>query len=151
MISNDTIGTSANPPIGTVSESLIVTIPINQFLYLIPFSENRKIKKIYISAYSNNINEVLKYYYVRFRLRNRDISIFNQYAGNILNGLSGSWDGSIPKDSIVDLGLSSKKNFIEFKDGILAGGIQFQSFRYEMQNPTTSLLTIRMLIGIQYE
>jgi hypothetical protein len=142
---------SVNIPIGTTDISPIISVPTNGYISLIPNSQNVYIKKIYINLVHNQINEVLNFYSIRFRLRNRDISLNTNLAGNILNPVSGPWNGSLPKDSICDIMLSNKKNFIEFKEPILAGGIQFQTLRLIFNQPTVSITNVIFAINMQYD
>jgi hypothetical protein len=140
-------------PGGTIDFSPIINVPTNGFHLLIPNTTNTKIKRI--SAYcrlgTNTDIPVITFYNIRFRIVNRDISLQNNLAGNILNPISGPWNGSLPKDSIVDVMLSSKKNYIEFSDSISAGGIQFQTVRLKFFEPLPFLITIAVLFNIEYE
>jgi hypothetical protein len=138
-------------PAGTTDISPIISVPVNGFIMQVPSSKNVYITKIsFILTVVSRPNVVPKFYSIRFRLRNRDISLNINLAGNILNPISGAWNGSLPKDSICDIMLSSKKNFIEFKTPILAGGLQFQTLRYINNSPNVLNTTITSTIIIDY-
>lgn len=138
-------------PIGTIDLSLIINVPINGFLMLIPEDQNRLIKKIEYFLFCDERLNVLSFHSMRLRIRNRDVSINTNLAGNILNPISGAFDASTTKDSICDIVLTSKKNYIEFNQPIKAGGLQFQTIRLKFNNATTVNSNIRFYIGITYE
>lgn len=148
---NSTAFFQTSIPAGTTDISPIISVPVNGFIVQLPSSKN-----VYITNISsfltvvNNINVVPKFYFIRFRLRNRDISLNTNLAGNILNPVSGPWNGSLPKDSICDIMLSSKKNFINFPTPILAGGLQFQTLRYINNSPNVLNTTVTITIQIDY-
>jgi hypothetical protein len=152
---NSAVFVSQSFAIGTLDFSPIISVPINGYIFRIPSSKNVLIKKISAvllnSTNVGGINEVIKFYNIRFRIINRDISIQTNLAGNILNPVSGPWDGSLPKDSIVDCMISSKKNFIEFPTPIVAGGIQFQTLRVIFNSPTLIAVPCRIYFTIQYD
>jgi hypothetical protein len=131
-------------PNGLTEFSRLFGFGINQNLVIINSEKNVLIYKIEI-YYTTIVNDVLlslqqpiKYFDLRFRALNRDGSLITQNAGIIQNGLSGDWDGSIPKSSDLDFVLSSKKNFIEFENGIEIGGISFVSESLETFIPTNT-------------
>lgn len=138
-------------PIGTKEFSPIINVPINGFLFRIPLQNNCIIKKISVGVSCNDINQSIENYFIRFRLLNRDISLNTNLAGNILNPISSPWDGSLPKDSIMDFILGSKKQSILFPDGIFAGGVQFQTLRFNLTNISTVSFSIVTRLEIQYE
>jgi hypothetical protein len=142
-------------PVGSTDISPIISVPLNGYILTLPSSKNALIKKISaVFVNSTNVggtNEVVKFWNFRFRIRNRDISIQTNLAGNILNPISGAWDGSLTKDSIVDCMISSKKNFIEFPTPIIAGGIQFQTLRVIFNSPTLVTFSSRIYFTIQYD
>lgn len=139
-------------PAGTTDISPIISVPTNGFIMQTPSSKNVYITKIAFGLnISANINVVPKFYSIRFRIINRDISLNTNLAGNIINPVSGPWDGSLPKNSICDIMLSSRKNFIEFPTPILAGGLQFQTLRYVNNSPNVLNTTVTTTIEIDYD
>lgn len=137
--------------VGVLDTSPNINVPVNGYSMRIPEIENRKIKKISVIFNSTNFNEVIKFAFIRLRIINRDISIQTNLAGNIINPISGPFDGSLQKDTIHDCVLSTKKNNIEFPDGILSGGLQFQTLRFILNSVSTSNFKFVTSIQIQYE
>jgi hypothetical protein len=117
---------------------------LNQALIIFNSQQNIYIYKIelyyttIISSTSLQLEQPIKFFDLRFRGLNRDSSLITENAGIIQNGLSGDWDGSIPKSSDLDFVLSSNKNFIEFKNPIILGGIQLRSESIQLFIPTNS-------------
>lgn len=140
-----------NIPISSKDISLIISIPLNGFISLIPEPNNTKIKKISFLILPTDETVYINFCSLRFRLRNRDLSLSAGLAGNILNPISGVFDGSLPKDTHVDIMLNSNENSIEFKTPILAGGIQLQTIRLILNSITSVATTVSLFININYE
>jgi hypothetical protein len=132
--------------------SLVFSVPANGARYLIPDEKNVLIKKI--ECFANNSSSgsfCLKYWDIRFLLLNRDISIQQNVAGIINNPISGDWGSAFVKDVNTDFNISSKKSFIEFQDGILAGGISPRSISVLFNVPNTTNQNIRFFLTVYYE
>lgn len=123
-------------PLGVSEFSGQLNFGLNQNLILLNLEANTKVKKIEIYSGVNFSDEVIKYFDIRFRCLNRDGANITEYAGDILNGLSGAFDGTLTKNTDLDIILSSKKNFIEFNDGIEIGGVFPISFSVVFYEPT---------------
>lgn len=136
-------------PINETENTYVIPAVPNGNIFLIPENENVKIKKISISYQSN---AVIKSFRVRFRARNRDITNVTQFAGEIENPVSGEWNGTLLKNSDLDIMLGDKKNFIEFKNPILVGGLQIASISTTLFSPnTTSFTDCRICFQLYYE
>jgi hypothetical protein len=151
MISNALI--IRTMPIGVIDFSPIISVGVGAFFMLCPNYTNVYIKKIslFIAGSGPSSNLILKFYNVRFRLINRDFSDNVNLAGEIINPVSGVFTGSLPKDGFPYIMLSSEKNFIEFKDPIYAGGLQFLTSRFILNQASIATQDIRILIQIDYE
>lgn len=138
---------------GTVTFSKQFNFAINQNLLVLPVEKNSLIKKIeikYLNSSANPFVNQFKFFEIRFRGLNRDGVLLTQLAGNILNPVSGPFNGSLTKNTDLDFVLSSRKNFIEFKKGIDLGGISLASESYEFYKPTIDMIFIRNFV-ITYE
>jgi hypothetical protein len=118
---------------------------LNQALIIFNSQQNIHIYKIELyyttimpTVPSLQLQQPIKFFDLRFRGLNRDGSLITENAGIIKNGLSGDWNGSIPKSSDLDFVLSSKKNFIEFKNPIILGGIQLRSESIQLFIPANT-------------
>jgi len=138
-------------PIGDKEISTTGSIPINGNICLLPIDQNQRIKKIYCYAVNNSINNFLEFWDIRFQGLNRNGSLITQNAGIILNPISGDWGNIFIKDTILDFVLSSKKNDIDFNEGILLGGVRPLSISLKFSVPLAQLEVISFITNIQYE
>jgi hypothetical protein len=138
--------------VGNGQSSVVYSIAVNSARYLLPEDKNVLIKKI--EAFANNSASssfCLKYWDIRFLLLNRDISIQQNVAGIINNPISGDWGSAFVKDVNTDFILSSKKSYIEFKDGIIAGGITPRTTSVFFNSAISSNQNTRFFITVYYE
>jgi hypothetical protein len=135
-------------PIGVTEQTTVIPLIPNGNMFLIPENENVKIKKISVS-YQSEV--VFKSFRVRFRGRNRDISNITENAGDIINPVSGPWNGSLLKNTDLDIMLGDKKNYIEFKTAISVGGLQMASISKTLYSPSSNVRACRICFQLFYE
>jgi hypothetical protein len=127
------------PPVGITTFSAQYNFAVNQNLILLSFESNVLIKKIELHHSSIFPLDVVKFFDVRFRMLTNGGALITENAGNIINPLSGAWNGTGLKNSDLDFVLSTKKNFIEFDEGIEALGFFPVSYSVEFYNPVTGV------------
>lgn len=137
-------------PLNVYEFSLQTNFPVNAGLILCNSSKNPIVKKLSVSLRTADTLRVVKYFDARFRILNRDGSINRINAGNIINPLSGPWNGTNLKNSDIDIVLSSKKNFIEFDEGVIFGGFQLISISVQFY-PNTGILASGISINTQLD
>lgn len=135
-------------PIGLTEQTTDIPLIANGNMFLIPENENVKIKKISVGYQSQ---QFLKSFRIRFRVRNRDISNITETPGDIINPVSGPWNGSLLKNTDLDIMLGDKKNFIEFKTPISLGGLQITSISKTLYSPSLTITDCRICFQIFYE
>jgi hypothetical protein len=140
------IGAGTNPEI-----SFQLNFAVNQNLILINSGQNVLIKRIELSAGVNNGAVFTKFFDCRLRALNQDGSINRVNGGDIINPISGPWGNAFVKNTDVDFVLSTKKNFIEFKEGILLGGFQVISSSAQFVGTTASGFFYYNTLTIDYE
>lgn len=142
---------SLEQPIGTINQTFVYPVGLTQGIALLPISENVIIKKIAINISTDNNSNAIKHWNFRIRGRNRDISLNTNIPGEIINPVSGPFNGSLLKNTDLDIVLNSKKNFIDFKNGIVLGGVSIVTFSYLLFSPFTIPSRVRILISVFYE
>jgi hypothetical protein len=141
-----------NWPTGQLELSLQFNYAVNQNLVLLPNESNSKVKMIELGYQINRQELAVKYFDARFRCLNRDGSIITEFAGNIINPVSGEWNGLLTKNTDLDFVLSSKKNFIEFNQGVEIGGFQIISASIILYSPSINPdLNFVNTLSIKYE
>jgi hypothetical protein len=128
-------------PNGFTQYNNLRNFALNSNLVLISEFNNVLVKKIHVypTIITSVTDNSIKFYQCRIRILARDGRIITEYGGNILNGLSGDWNGSIPKKTDYDIVLSTKKNSIDFPQGVLIGGFQLISESLILNNPSNNL------------
>lgn len=137
-----------NLPIGIDAQSVLPSVGLNGGIFFIPENTNSKIKKIALNIYNGTIP--LKNVIIRLRGRNRDVSTNTCLGGNILNPISGPFNGSLTKNTDYDLILTLQKNLIEFHDPILLGGFQIVSYAWQRYDSSSAEI-LRFSITLFYE
>lgn len=135
---------------GTLDFSRNLNYAINQSIAIFNSQKNALVKSIGFRDQISDFGPSIIYSDFRMRMHNRDGSIITENGGNIINPVSGAW-GGLTKNTDLDIILSSRKNFIEFKKGVEIGGFQPISFSILLPNPSLINFTYSIFIDVDYE
>ena len=113
----------------------------------IPFSSNVLVKKIRVnfSPGSPTSGNWIKSWSIRLNAINRDGLPLVGQQGEIINATSGVFNQFPIKSNVLRLNFNSLEPELNWKDGIMIGGIDFNVFSYEFYNTNPITTTSKLL------
>lgn len=128
---------------GTLSNSFFLG---NDDSFL-PFNSNVLVKKMIMNFSSGGSDNWIKSWSVRLNAINKDGSALVGQQGEIINPTSGVFNTFPIKSNVLTLNFNSLEPELNWKDGIIIGGIDFNVFSYEFYN-TNPITTTNKLVCI---